>query len=169
MNEISGFVLNHILEFAKSNNLDITSQDKFEDDSWYDYSIFQDFLNQLEKQKNKTLWTKAGDEIYPRAIEKNVIEPEENPTNGVINIHKLYIQVVRGDNTGIWKTRDVQPGFAKIEENTIFPELFTKGVLQSLLKQYSCIGPMVKQTKSRYMDDDVYFNEFELTWMKKVK
>ncbi len=169
MAEILGAVLNYLKIKAKEQNINIGEQGNYNDDEWYDYTLFQKFLDQIQKLKSKTLWTDLAKDLYSYSVDKKLIDSEDSPNNGIINIHKLYLQIIRGDNIGIWKTSVVQTGFAKIEENSVLPELFTKGILLGMLKHYNSIGHVVKQTKSRYIEEDNYFNEFELTWMKKIK
>lgn len=168
MNEISGCVLNFLTNQAKEKAIANYPTESHNDDDWYSFQTFEDRLNTFASASNKLVYKELGEKFYFFASEKNLIEDEENVKTAVINVHKLYTQTVRGDGIGIWKTNAVTEGHAKIEENTVLPELFTEGMLRGLLKKHQCVGVLVKQLKSRD-DDENYFNEFELTWMRKVK
>jgi hypothetical protein len=167
--EVSGCMLNFFKSKAIELGVKGVNDANYDELAWYSDTILFDFFNKFKAHKNALLLTQIGDDFFEYAINKKIAYLEENVKNGVMNIHKLYTQVTRGDSIGIWKTRNIQDGYIDIEENSIFDEFFTKGFLQGILKKYNCIGSIVKQVKSVKDDEKIYFNQYELTWMKKIK
>ena len=167
MAEVSGILINFLKDYIKKKGAENTSSSSYEDTLWYEKKECDNLFNTIIKIKNKSLFTSLGENFYIYFLEKGFIERSDDIKDALLSVHRLYSLLVSGENTGIWKTVTIEDGFAAIEESSLFEDLFTKGILQGILKAHYCVGPIVKQTVSR--DDDNYFNRFELTWMKRIK
>jgi hypothetical protein len=165
--DFSGILINFLKNYLNEKGVKSNDETSYDDNAFYDKKISDKLFNEVIKLKNKSLFTELGQNYCTNLLEKNLIEKEDDIKNAILSMHKIYSLSVSGENTGIWKTVSIEDGFAAIEENSVFDDLFTKGILQGILKSHNCVGPIVKQTKSR--DDDNYFNRFELTWMKRIK
>ena len=169
MAEVCGYILNFLKEKIQERSIPFTAKTVYQDNEWFEITEMENLFEILKKSKNITILTPLGEEFYLKADKDNLVQQEDNVKEALINIHKHYGQMVRGENSGIWKSKTVVDGFASLEEKSLFDEYFTKGLLQGILKKYNCIAPMVKQIKSHKDEEKVYYNLFEMTWMKKVK
>jgi hypothetical protein len=163
---VNGHFFNFLGQFANSEGISINKKN-IENETYIQFEEAITCLNEIISKTNPYTLKKCGEAFYTYLRNTFKELNHDEPIDEIATIPKYFQYIISGEGAGIYKLEPGTGGYLRILENTPFPPLFTEGIFAALLRQYRCIGAMIKNPAT--IDEKHYFNEFELVWMRKVK
>lgn len=175
--KVKNYLIDFAIDFCKENNLSLEnikniSTKKDPNAEWCDITVFNEIINEIRNQKKFSLIDKMGRDFFYYILNiddnKTLLNINDKVKGTITEIYKLYKIFINAERLGMWKIEDTsRAGYLIIKENTPLPSDFTKGFIHSVVVYMGCKVVRVKDISDT--DAEGSINEYEVSWMNKIK